>query len=180
MFCEEFNYIYDPVEDIPSEWFILYVDDILLAITPQNFIKRFHYVLHQLFVYKLKINFTKMLLGTYSFTFLGSQYDLKENYSSIKLDRREALLAYREPRSHAEILSRAASLNYNSQFLPGLQKFLIPPLHLLSLGRQGVTFHWTRQHAEAWTHCKMLLFLDTKLFIPIENCPWLTRKSFHI
>ena len=61
MFCEEFNYIYDPVEDIPSEWFILYVDDILFAITPQNFIKRFHYVLHQLFEHKLKINFTKML-----------------------------------------------------------------------------------------------------------------------
>ena len=80
MFCDEFNYIYDPVQDIPSEWFIIYVDDILLAITAENFIKRFHYVLHQLFVYKLKINFTKMLLGTYSFAFLGSQYNLRKSY----------------------------------------------------------------------------------------------------
>ena len=107
------------------------------------------YVLHQLFEYKLKINFTKMLLGTYCFAFLGSQYNLKESFSSIKLDRREALLAYREPRSHAEVLSRAASLNYNTRFPPGLQKFLIPLLHLLSLGRQGIKFHWGKKHAEA-------------------------------
>ena len=42
---------------------------------------------------------------------------------------------------------------------------------LLSLGRHGVKFHWTVQHAEAWTHCKMLLFLDTKLYIPPSDCP---------
>ena len=111
------------------------------------------------------------MLGTYTFAFLGSQYNLKESFSSIKLDRREALLAYRERRSFAEILSRAASLNYNSRFLPGLQKFLIPLLHLLSLGRQGVKFHWKRIHAESWTHCKMLLYLDTKLYIPVRTCP---------
>ena len=125
-FCEEHNYTFDPVQDICSEWFILYVDDILIAITPETFIKRLHYELQTLFTYKLKINFTKLLLGTYSFAFLGSQYNLKESFSSIKLDRREALLAYREPHSFAEALSRAASLDYNSRFLPGLQKFLIP------------------------------------------------------
>ena len=53
LFCEEQNYIFDPVHDICSEWFILYVDDILLTITPEIFIKRLHYVLHQLFEYKL-------------------------------------------------------------------------------------------------------------------------------
>ena len=42
---------------------------------------------------------------------------------------------------------------------------------MLSLGRQGVKFHWKRQHAEAWTHTKMLLFLDTRLHIPEPNCP---------
>ena len=124
-----------------------------------------------------------MLLGTYCFAFLGSQYNLKESFSSIKLDRREALLAYREPRSHAEVLSRAASLHYNSRFLPGLQKFLIPLLHLLSLGRQGVKFHWKKEHAEAWTHCKMLLFFDTKLYIPVETCPrlvlWILEIGKH-
>ena len=170
-FCEENEYPFDPVKDLPSEWFILYVDDILLAVNPTTFIKRLHLVLHTLFQYKLKINFTKLLLGTYKFVFLGSQYNLKDNVSSIKLDRREALLAYREPRSFAEILSRTASFNYNSRFLPGLQKFLIPLLHLLSLGCQGVKFHWQREHAESWTHCKMLLFLDTKLYIPERTCP---------
>ena len=170
-FCEEQDYNFDPVQDICSKWFILYVDDILIAITPETFIKRLHYVLHQLFTYKLKINFTKMLLGTYSFAFLGSQYNLKESFSSIKLDRREALLAYREPHSHAEVLSRTASLNYNSRFLPGLQKFLIPLLHLLSLGRQGVKLHWKKEDAESSTHCKMLLFLDTKLYITVQTCP---------
>ena len=62
-------------------------------------------------------------------------------------------------------------MKYNSRFLPGLQKFLLPLLHLLSLGRQGVKFHWKKQHAEAWTHTKMLLFLDIKLYIPKPNCP---------
>ena len=28
-FCQDFHYVYDPVADIPSEWLILYVDDIL-------------------------------------------------------------------------------------------------------------------------------------------------------
>ena len=147
------------------------MDDILIAVTAETFIKRLHFVLHTLFKYKLKINFTKLMLGTYTFAFLGSQYNLKESFSSIKLDRREALLAYMEPRNFAEILSRAASLNYNCRFLPGLQKFLIPLLHLLSLGRQGVKFHWKRIHAESWTHCKMLLYLDTKLYIPVRTCP---------
>ena len=104
-----------------------------MAVTEQTFIKRLHFVLHTLSRYKLKINFTKLMLGTYTFSFLGAEYNLKDNYSSIKLDRREALLAYREPRSFAEILSRTASLNYNSRFLPGLQKFLIPLLHLSAL-----------------------------------------------
>ena len=170
-FCEEYQYPFDPVKDLPSEWFILYVDDILLAVTAETFIKRLHFVLHTLLQFKLKINFTKLLLGTYMFAFLGSEYNLKDNISSIKLDRREALLAYREPRSYAEILSRTASLNYNSRFLPGLQNFLIPLLHLLSLGRQGIKFHWRREHAESWTHCKMILFLDTKLYIPERSCP---------
>ena len=149
-FCDEFKYSFDPVKDLPSEWFVLYVDDCLVAVTEQTFIKRLHFVLHTLSEHKLKINFTKLMLGTYTFSFLGAEYNLKENYSSIKLDRREALLAYREPRSFAEILSRTASLNYNSRFLPGLQKFLIPLLHLLSLGRQGVKFHWNREHTESW------------------------------
>ena len=121
--------------------------------------------------YKLKKNFTKLKIETYQFSFLGSEYDLKRSQSSIKLDRRDALLSYREPRSYAECLSRIASLNYNSRFLPGLQKFLLLLLHLLSLGRQGIKFHWKKQHAEAWTNTKMLLFLDIKLYIPEPNCP---------
>jgi hypothetical protein len=94
--------------------------------------------------YKLKINFTKLKIGTYNFAFLGTEYNLKTSQSSIKINRRDALLSYREARGYAELLSRVASLNYNSRFLPGLQKFLLPLLHLLSLGRQGVKFHWKR------------------------------------
>ena len=170
-FCEEYNYTFDSVKDLPSEWIILYVDDLLIVVLKHNLVKRLHFVLHTLLKHKLKINFSKLKLGTYSFSFLGSEYNLKESVSSIKSDRRNALLAYREPRSFAEILSRIASLNYNSRFLPGLQKFLVPLLHLLSLGRQGVQFHWNREHAESWSHCKMLLYLDTKLYIPDRTCP---------
>ena len=170
-FCQEFGYDYDPIEDIPSNWLIIYVDDILIAVNLLTLKKRFHFVLYSLAKNRLKINFTKLKIGTYKFAFLGSEYDLKRSQSSIKLDRRDALLSYREPRSYAEVLSRVASLNYNSRFLPGLQKFLLPLLHLLSLGRQGVKFHWKRQHAESWTNTKMLLFLDIKLYIPEPNCP---------
>ena len=63
-FCDDNEYPFDPVKDLPSEWFILYVDDILLAVTPTTFLKRLHFVLHTLFQFKLKINFTKLLLGT--------------------------------------------------------------------------------------------------------------------
>jgi hypothetical protein len=42
-----------------------------------------------------------------------------------------------------------ASLNYDNRFLISLQMFL-PTLHnLLSLGRQGLTFHWKKKHLEA-------------------------------
>ena len=170
-FCKEFGYDYDPIDDIPSNWLIIYVDDILISVNLVTLKKRFHFILYSLAKNKLKINFTKLKIGTYKFAFLGSEYDLKRSQSSIKLDRRDALLSYREPRSYAEVLSRVASLNYNSRFLPGLQKFLLPLLHLLSLGRQGVKFHWKKQHAESWTNTKMLLFLDIKLYIPEPNCP---------
>ena len=45
-----------------------------------------------------------------------------------------------------------------------------PAATLLSLGRQGIKFHWKKQHAESWTHTKMLLFLDIKLYIPEPTC----------
>jgi hypothetical protein len=66
-----------------------------------------------------------------------------------------------------------ASLNYDSRFLISLQMFL-PPLHnLLSLGRQGLIFHWKKKHAEAeaLTHTNMFPLLDIKIQIPSPDCP---------
>jgi hypothetical protein len=92
-FCSEFEYTYDPIDDIPSNWLILYVDDLLIAVDLASLKKRFHFVLYSLMKYKLKINFTKLKIGTYQFSFLGSEYDLKRRQSGIKLDRRDALLS---------------------------------------------------------------------------------------
>ena len=131
-FCTLFEYPFDPMLDSLQQWLVLYVDDILGTVSVSNCIQRLHFTFWILNELNLKINFNKMILFKYTVNFLGTYYDLEKSYSSIKRDRRDALLSYRPPRSFAELLSRVASLNYNSKFLSGLQK----------LSRCYISFPW--------------------------------------
>ena len=58
-----------------------------------------------------------------------------------------------------------ASLNYDSRFLINLQMFLPPHHNLLTMGRQGLTFHWEKKHSEveALTQTNMFPLLDIKI-----------------
>ena len=106
------------------------------------------------------INIKKCNFLTNTIKFLGGNLNAKEGVAEVSLDRAEAIIEARCPRSCAEASSRASMILYNLPFLPFLKKLLLP-IHKMITGGE---FYWNKSCAESYNEIKLLMALKMKNF----------------
>ena len=93
-----------------------------------------------------------------SFVFLGATWDMSKETIGINSDRLDSILAWREPRSVAEMSSRLSSLMYYESMALWLKRLAYP---LYVMVKRGI-FVWTKVESHSWHNVLFMMALGIK------------------
>ena len=160
-----------------SRSIIRYLDDILLICdTMEQMFLLWKYLMVQLDKWNVKIAKHKTYMCKSKFTFLGWDFIPHKNIYSMETQRRAALTQWEFQPVRAYVISRLATLNWNSNLIFGF-KYLS---QLLALLAQSKVMQVGRCHVKEW---QMMLFVSglvLHLYIPdlTKNLYISTDSSF--
>ena len=154
-----------------EEFIIYYLDDILTYTDTQHgtpiHIQALESVMYALERAGWVISLSKCTFLSDKIKFLGVSLNAAQGTAEVDLDRAQAIIEMRNPRSCAEASSRVSLILYNSTFLPYLKKLVLPIHEMVKGGK----FYWNQTEAHAYNEIKMLISLGMKnqIFDPDKN-----------
>ena len=145
-----------------SEIVSAYLDDLLIytseSLGPDVHLMALDAIFYALQRAKWVIGPAKCEFLTKNIKFLGINVDTEEGVAHMNLERAQAILDIRTPRSIPELISRLSTWTFSAPFIPMCKKLSIPLLLLAKSGK----FYWDQACAEAFNEIKFLISLNIK------------------